>query len=575
MCNQATAPYNFVSLPSQVLKSPIEGNAFSDQERQQNYREHILNNGKLNGYIELSVTTRTPVFIGIGNNESFFGPNGQPMIPGSSIRGMVKNIFKIVTCSAVRGDKSDADFNDKKLYFRSMAEKNKNIRKAYTDRMTDKDPETGKTSSTAKAGFLIHNKIDGQYYMVPTNFNPKKGDKNYIKYNSPSIKWNTPSRGEVTTFTGEMNTKDKEKCHFTIHETPDWTKRELVYEKAIQAYREDTTRKGVNIFEKPYHKKDNEAAIFVGDDDIDFVAPCFFVREHGDIEHFGFGRYYRIPYRLSIGDHVPNNVKTESVDYTDALFGRKDLWGSRIFFEDALGDSLSKEEATEKAAYPRILSGPKPTSYQLYLQQSTKDSIAHWDSKGVPIRGYKMYWHKKEDWRRKDKQEQDKQTTHKIQPVKAEQIFRSRIRFERLSKDELGALLKVFELSEKNSNLCFKLGQGKSIGMGSVRIEAKLKLTSDDYYRKLFTGELSWNSGDTAKEIAEYTAEFDKMLKAGLSVGAYNSYLVSQKELIHLLDWRNISSIPDWNKKTQMMSIEDADKPFQHRWKLPLANDVK
>ena len=570
MSRQATAPYNFVSLPTQVLKSPIEGNAASEQERQENYREHIKKCGKLNGYIELTLKTMTPLFVGIGDSSAFFSPTGKPIIPGSTIRGMVKNIAKIVTCSAMRGDKNDADFNDKKLYFRSMAEKNKKIREMYTDRMTGKNPETGKNTSIAEAGFLIHDKTNLQYYMVPTEFDSKPGNKYDINAKSPSIKWNEPASGQVTTYTGKMPGK----CHYTIHQKPNWYNREPIDSAVIQAYREDTTRAGVNILDenknkdkKAYCLRNKEAAAFVGDGDIDFVAPCFFVRENDSIEHFGYGRYYRIPYRLSIGDHVP--IKVEYVDYTDALFGRKELWGSRIFFEDALGENLSQEQA----AFPRILSGPKPTSYQLYLEQA-KESLAHWDSKDAPIRGYKMYWHKKEDWRRKDKQEQDKQTTHKIQPVKAGQVFHGKIRFERLSKDELGALLKVFELSEKDSNLCFKLGQGKSIGMGSVRIEAKLKLTSDNCYRKLFTDELTWNRGDTAKEIADYTSEFDKIIKEGLSADAYKNYQSSQKNLIHLLNWDNTNS-PDWNEKTQMMSIEDDDKPFQHRWILPQANDVK
>ena len=567
MSDKATAPYNFVSLPQQVLKSPIEGKAESDPERCENYRQHVLQKGNLNGSIEFSIKTMTPVFVGNGGSE-FFSPNGTPVISGSTIRGMVKNIFKIVTCSAMRGDNNDADFNDKHLYFRSMAGI-KTIRQAYTKRMTSFDPVAKKNKSKAQAGFLIHNQTDLQYYMVPTNFKEMDGNQYEVNDKSPGIEWNSPGKGQVTTYTGKMNGKH----YYTEHLKPDdWHSRDLVDAAVIQSYKDDTTRKGISIFDSPYCKKNAVAAEFVDDDEIDFVAPCFFVREHHGIEHFGFGRYYRIPYQLSIGDHVPESLKTNVVDYTDAIFGRKELWGSRVFFEDACCDSNS--DAQEKPAYSRVLSGPKPTSYQLYLEQQDFAPYNHWDTKGTSIRGYKFYWHKKEDWR-KDAQEADKQTPHKIHPVKAGQVFHGRIRFERLSEDELGALLKVFELSAKDANLCFKLGQGKSIGMGSVRIDVNsLKIINDTCYKQLFTNELRWNPAESEEDIEQYIRKFDEVLKTHLPDKAYRQYQISQRELAHLLDWKNINQ-PDWNKKTQMMSIEDKNKPFQHRWVLPTASEVE
>ena len=41
---------------------------------------------------------------------------------------------------------------------------------------------------------------------------------------------------------------------------------------------------------------------------------------------------------------------------------------------------------------------PKPTSYQLYLNQegTTEEKKNNWNTQGVFIRGYKMYWHQKD-----------------------------------------------------------------------------------------------------------------------------------------------------------------------------------
>ncbi|MDD7678412.1 MAG: RAMP superfamily CRISPR-associated protein, partial [Anaerovibrio sp.] len=84
----AEAPYNFVPLISEVVTGEI------DEVSQTAYKEHVLAHGKNTGYIDLEITSKSPLFIG-GNGEKFFAPSGKPMIPGSSIRGMVKNLFKI------------------------------------------------------------------------------------------------------------------------------------------------------------------------------------------------------------------------------------------------------------------------------------------------------------------------------------------------------------------------------------------------------------------------------------------------------------------------------------------------
>ena len=115
----ATAPYNFVSLPKGVLTSPIDNDAASDEERIENYRQHVLAPNRLSGRIDLTIETLTSVFVGADvETETFFSPTGVPMIPGSTIRGTIKNLFKIVTCSTMRGD--GEDYEDRHLYFRAL-----------------------------------------------------------------------------------------------------------------------------------------------------------------------------------------------------------------------------------------------------------------------------------------------------------------------------------------------------------------------------------------------------------------------------------------------------------------------
>ena len=148
--HNAEAPYNFVPLISEVVTGEI------DEVSQTAYKEHVLAHGKNTGYIDLEITSKSPLFIG-GNGEKFFAPSGKPMIPGSSIRGMVKNLFKIITCGSMRPGE---DIEDKHLYSRGMAAKG-NFGKYYSERMSETKTVTidgkqvRKPFSKAQPGFLI------------------------------------------------------------------------------------------------------------------------------------------------------------------------------------------------------------------------------------------------------------------------------------------------------------------------------------------------------------------------------------------------------------------------------------
>ena len=51
---------------------------------------------------------------------------------------------------------------------------------------------------------------------------------------------------------------------------------------------------------------------------------------------------------------------------------------------------------TTSPGRPTVLSSPKPTSFQLYLEQSSNDvkSLKTYNDKEALLRGYKMYWHR-------------------------------------------------------------------------------------------------------------------------------------------------------------------------------------
>ncbi|MEA1883590.1 MAG: TIGR03986 family CRISPR-associated RAMP protein, partial [Thermotogota bacterium] len=179
----------------------------------------------------------------------------------------------------------------------------------------------------------------------------------------------------------------------------------------------------------------------------------------------------------NIQNHIPNKTK-KILDMTEALFGDTEHISGRVSFEDAnfTGD---KNQAFEATTSPKILSSPKPTTFQHYLEQpqgtyTPKDQLNNWND-NAPIRGHKMYWHRNNPNWSEGKPIRDRNDTQHtiITPVKTGSTFKGTIRFENLTEVELGALLFVLELKE---NLCHKIGMAKPLGLGSIKIKPTLKL---------------------------------------------------------------------------------------------------
>ena len=144
-----------------------------------------------------------------------------------------------------------------------------------------------------------------------------------------------------------------------------------------------------------------------------------------------------------------------------------------------------------------------------------------------------------------------------ITPLSADNRFKGRIRFSNLSDVELGALLAVFDLARKDKNICYKLGMGKSIGLGSVTISADLHLIDEaERYSGMFA----------ADGMAEGDADGEKQWDGPISgFEAYRSqHLQREKafqrglsELKTMLDWSVTKNQASWLPKMAYMPIGD------------------
>lgn len=554
-----TTPYNFVGLNNFVVRPPLNKylsnvDIKNSSDMQQGFKQFIKDttDKKYSGYFEVTINNLTPLYIG-GANNKFFSDGENICIPGSSLRGCIKNIFKIITSSSMRaGD--NPDVTDKHLYFRSFTSSYHAFRDSYLGRMVDTSQKNKKGKSVAnpkaEAGFLVH---EGKnYFICPAQW--KKQKLSYYDKNT----FSTCTWGDTcaNVYSGKM----PDKKHFYKIFNPRWNEKLQITDETLRDYRNDKNRKGFDLLSKENRhlsgaERTNRYNSFLkGSQKYDFIMPCFYVAKENIVQHFGSNPYYRIPYEKSIAEHIPKNLKSSEIDFTDAVFGNKENWSSRVFFEDSYLQGNSHDVFYPKRI-AKILATPNPTSFQFYLEPYANGKAGLWDDSSCYLRGYKFYWHKKMDWFITDNEEKPSDNfIREIAPIKENQTFKGKIRFQNLDITELGALATVLNLSEQKS-CYFKLGMGKPIGMGTIKIASKLFLQENDFYTTLFDN-TGFYKGSAKQNPNQFIDKFTDYLKNNMPKESWDIYKDNLFDMYALMSIKYMDeNNAKINKLTKYMNI--------------------
>lgn len=558
----SVAPYNFVPLAERVFARYPDETQIPGHDK----FDKALNTGR----ISFEVEALSPLLIGKDrqNSEVHFAQNneGEYIIPGSSLRGLIRTNVQILGLCCVKNDIDDSLF-----LYRELADQNKSLREYYRH-VVDISPEKI-DEGNIKAGYIYKEK--GKYYIQPAkvigghtyysvnelnfllypdryqtpsgmvkmyqgftvisgedgkltferwkkhteafrNFDPNYHP--YVAYNiafdlaiytdsTPKIKQLSKS-GQYQGCLLSSGKMTKKKCHYVINEMDDLAEAIPIGETAVMYYEADLERNKQNKPKDHFYELPNEEK-----------KPVFYAKINERL-YFGFTPHLRIYYKHSIHDGLPESMKDfTEIDYATAMFGftkEKELssgqkktisFKSRLRFMDGICIAAKTANMVKQA----VLGQPKATCYPDYLQQNDRDkrNLLTYNADDFKIRGVKQYWLKTKMPEDLPEIKNSKVAT-KMYPLDAGTKFRCEICFANLHDDELGLLLLALTLDKG----CLQnIGLGKPLGFGIIKIN-DLRVYVDNFVKK----------------YSAFTTDYREEKAADDYINAFESYLKNRNE---------------------------------------------
>lgn len=480
-----TSPYNFVPLNKNVYIPDWYGLVSQDIP---------FEDGE-DGYIELTWHNDSPLFIRNGAKELPDGKrNVEAMchdrryfIPGSSIKGMLRNVLSILAFGKmVEGEQyKDRFFGHREIGSGATEHTN------YLEKM-----------SQAKCGWLemyfdksgeecyrLHPCI-GEFKSIRINKNPDVISEDYVKKYFPNYdRKGTP---------GLRNKAIYEECHEWFPEI------EPGYRLYVSG-KMDGKEHEVLIPTETERSKPLDAAVVSKFFDVyepspDFEIfknllkiekiPVFYVQENDAVVALGMGRMFRYPYEKGIKDIVESGDTeqkdskykeekdgTIKRDLCETIFGwiGNDSAKGRVQFSNAWAE---KEIPDDRPLAKGVLSQPKASFYPLYIKQNKGSKTYNsYSSKGIEISGRKRYRiHKGSSTMDLPKGNGNENTTTSFKAIPAGNDFKMRINVHNLRPVEIGALLSAITF-HNTCSVFHNIGAAKSFGYGKLHCdEASIKL---------------------------------------------------------------------------------------------------
>lgn len=538
-----TAPYNFVPLNKEVFYPSWAEDISHDVP---------FKDGE-SGEIDITITAKSPIFIRNHSKDDksaeFCNYNGEYYIPATSLKGVIRTISEILSFSKLK-------LQDKTLSYRDLNNP------SYKQKVMNQDKVFMGYLYKDKNKWIIENlgKVtNGQTrikYEEMKNYlseqivskikDTKEAYKKYALVNFEKLKID---KGTIV-FTGTIDPKKKTREFLFPNTRPinifTFSEDDKVIKTFKEAYYFDTPNESKDwkeLWEKRF--KDGKK------------IPVFFqLNDEKELKHFGLSMLYKLPYEHSLQTILEKycQINKNEMDFAETLFGfaneDKALKG-RVNF--------SHFKATKPMKYNKTislpLSTPRATFYPNYIVHCSDDGktankFITYDNSNAILRGFKLYPPRKNiiEVAKNDKGEnfciKNKNICTYFEPLNKNSIFRGKIRFHNLKKEELGLLLSSLSFLNQNKDEKYfhKIGMAKAYGFGTVSIKIdNLKTTNN-------------------KSIDSYINSFIELLNKELKIDLLNHPRIKA--------FLKLSSYSFEDKKLNFMDIKDyvnSKRPF-NKW---------
>ncbi len=577
--------YNFVP-------APTEEEVYKPEWANQVSHDIPFSDGE-SGEIELKITAQTPIFIRNGHKKDavenefshYFDDNGKKVyfIPGSSLKGMFRNVLEIMSFSRMNMNL----VNDDRYSYRDLSRAdslymtNYKKYKIQAGWLTQKADGSWKIEECADLAFIHHEELTISKIPFRQLFLGKQPNEKTAKYKYGIVDSNLliakfsistqrlfgnverniakyDNNGLLGTliFTGQSSQRKE-------FEDPNRKSSGKVHEFVF--FDSDTP----NIIEVPEKMQRDFKFIYYDNDKNNISAdwkywrenylekgkkiPVFFAKkDNGDLFHFGLSYMYKLPYQRSVHEMQPfKGYQNGRLDLATTIFGcsdekKKNMLKGRVFIGHAINTSNSQVIGLKK----EILGGPKASYFPFYIEQKERDGkVSNYSTyeDDTKIRGYKRYpTHKNVSQGDYDaRQLSNDKVFSKFTPLQAGSEFVCKIKFHNLRKEEIGALIASISFNG-NINCNHSLGGAKSFGYGRTKIEiVKLQFLENSVneyltkFRELMkNNKVNWEKLPQLKELLAMASNNED---TSLSYPSINDFIEIKRDKDALYQFSDIA----------------------------------
>lgn len=441
----ATAPYNFIPHdPAQILLAGAdEGERFS-------------------GSIACRLTALTPLLVsgprGRDGDETrdpshrrFLEVEGRKVIPGSSLKGMLRSLVEVLAFAPLR------PVNRNGMVFRDFT--NETYKERIGSRKNSRDGGKSKDDYKTKAGWL--KRTGAQCVIVPVDHDVVRPQPDYVPVKTGPC---PPVKGQSATPNTYYFAPMDQSAGRPLAVPP----------RVMEAFREQLARSQ----SQKDMITDRESS-----EDLPKPLPVFYLAGDDGVEFLGLPKCFRLPYAYTVPDLLAG---PKGRDFVSKLFGhvssRDESGGEEpgALKGRVRVSACMLEDAGEFELPPLVLGRPQATCLAHYLvQENAKkkkserndpNTFSDYNDKNARPRGRKWYWHRdrreaESSWPTGNKNEK---VTSILHPAAEGCRGDFTVRVRELTGEELGAVLEALQLPAGHAH---KLGMGKPLGLGSVRLE--------------------------------------------------------------------------------------------------------